>query len=1125
MSGGLPKVSVTPDNDTTDQVPPNTGGYEATFFVKNLQTTPATYTLSCFGRVNVTCNDVVPEQVTLGPNQQADVDVFYSVGALGWGRLVLQANASPVDTGYYWVPVSSPGPPIVALRHHNGDHRDRSLCLTSGAGEAAAAQCGDLLVAHGLPAYATLGRQRSLSLLYTSAQAVPQPVVTAVVTEGGLLDTVTSVFVKLLVGPAGSQTARDSATYVPWGGKWGITRQLGLSYDAVAAGDTATGLYPFTLIVRNNYPSGGPYETVVSDTLIIVNRAASPFGTGWHLAGVEELRLNQPGNKVLWVGGDGSGKVYRNVNATTWVSALGAFRDTLVTFDSASTSWYRRRLRHRVEVTFDVAGRHVRTRNRTGQTTTFTWTGTPVRLTSIQVPPGGTGTTYTLTYDGAGKLDYITDPAGRVLNATVASGRLTSLTDPDSVSTGFAYDASGRMLGRTNRGGFTTRYAYANGLRLTSDSVRLDSATAVYGVTTFQPWDEKGLATGPTNQVAVDTALAYTKIDGPRAAAVGDTAEFWVDRWGAPVKIRDPLGNVTVIMRRDTLNNPALVTRVQTPDGRIVGAAYDSPRARLLWAADSTYEGTGTTQTVTTSYVYGSAGVPDSPTQVRTPVDTAKFAYDTTLGLVDSVIAQGGHRTKFAYITSGAFKGLVQSVTERAVRVVDTASWTRTNADLVTSFVYNAWGNDSIVTSPKGGQTRYVRDAYQRVIRVRDPRSDSTAHFYDLLNRDTAVVVYDSVGLKTRYLYTLTGAVKSVIDPRTVTRAWAYDAAERPTTMTDDLAVTETRHFGSSGLLDSLRTRKGRMIRHRYDAAGRQTATISPVDTNTFTFPTGHDLVVPGDSLAWTYDAVGRPLTVSHFSSTITFSYNKEGTVKTERQVVKDDNGQVIGDNIMRYWYDAGGRRTRFVKNDGDTVFYTYGADARLLKLKVRWVVPQGYPSQPADSFFFYWDGLGRRDSLVYATPQVHVTMGYDKDGHLRLVCSKHLATHPNDQDRLEQRVRYTNMDGDGQPLSYRRYYGGTTSPACSATLPYAPDIVDYTYDARHQLLTATGSTYAYDASGNRVSTVGVFDSLQYVAGTNRVGWRYGVTGNPPQVVLERTLHHDGNGSRTRDITGGGQGG
>jgi hypothetical protein len=187
---------------------------------------------------------------------------------------------------------------------------------------------------------------------------------------------------------------------------------------------------------------------------------------------------------------------------------------------------------------------------------------------------------------------------------------------------------------------------------------------------------------------------------------------------------------------------------------------------------------------------------------------------------------------------------------------------------------------------------------------------------------------------------------------------------------------------------------------------------------------------------------VGRPLTVTHSGSTITFTYNKEGTTKTERQVVKDDNGQVIADTTMRYWYDVGGRRTKFV-NGTDTMTYTYGADARLSKLKVKWPAAA---QQPADSFFFFWDGLGRRDSVVYATPQVHVAMGYDKDGHLRMVCAKHLATHPNGQDRLEQRVRYPAVDADGQPLAYRRYYGGMTSPACSATLQYQADLVDYTY-------------------------------------------------------------------------------
>jgi hypothetical protein len=342
----LGSVAVTPDGTVTANKQTNTSGYEESFVVKNTGSSSGTFTITCFGRVNVTCTGTDLTSVTLGPGASTDVTASYNVGGVGTGRLVLQASGPAQDTGWYSVPVMTAGAPVAALRHHNGDHRDRSLCLTAGAGEAAAAQCGDLLVAHGLPAYATLGRQRSLSLVYTSAQAVPRPVAVASVNQASVA-TPTGVFVKLLV----NGSARDSATFTGWGSA-PFTRQVALSYDAVAKGDTATGLYPFTLIVRNNYATGGPYETTVSDTLIIVNRAASPFGTGWHPAGVEELRLNQPGSKVLWVGGDGSARVYRTVNATTWVAALGAFRDTLTKFDSAGTSWYRRRLRHRVEVTY-----------------------------------------------------------------------------------------------------------------------------------------------------------------------------------------------------------------------------------------------------------------------------------------------------------------------------------------------------------------------------------------------------------------------------------------------------------------------------------------------------------------------------------------------------------------------------------------------------------------------------------------------------------------------------------------------------------------------------------------------------------------------------------------------------
>lgn len=214
-----------------------------------------------------------------------------------------------------WSSSSPPGAPTIALQKHNGDNRDRSLCLTSGAGEAAAWQCGDLVVTHGLPGYATMGRERSLTLLYNSAQAVPKTIVAATVNESNV-GAPTSVFVRLSI----NGLPRDSATYNGWGSS-PFVRQVVLAHDGTT---DSSGVYPFTLLVRNQYASG-TYDATLNDTLIIVNRSASRYGTGWSLVGVEELRLAQPGNKILWIGGDGSAKVYRNASTNVWIAAGEAF--------------------------------------------------------------------------------------------------------------------------------------------------------------------------------------------------------------------------------------------------------------------------------------------------------------------------------------------------------------------------------------------------------------------------------------------------------------------------------------------------------------------------------------------------------------------------------------------------------------------------------------------------------------------------------------------------------------------------------------------------------------------------------------------------------------------------------
>lgn len=324
--------------------------------------------------------------------------------------------------------------------------------------------------------------------------------------------------------------------------------------------------------------------------------------------------------------------------------------------------------------------------------------------------------------------------------------------------------------------------------------------------------------------------------------------------------------------------------------------------------------------------------------------------------------------------------------------------------------------------------------------------------------------------------------------------------------MIDEAGGLERRFFGASGLLDSIRTRTSEVIRNRYDAGGRLIATIYPSHENQFGLP-GNALnaTIPGDSVATSYDSVRRPLVISNSRSTVTFVYNREGTVRSERQVVRNATGQVVLDLTMRYWYDLGSRRVKFF-NGADTVFYTYGTDARLSKLKIQWI---GTSQQP-DSFFFFWDALGRRDSVVYSN-NVKMSFGYDRDGMLRMVCARHPVTTPQ-EDYLEQRLKWS-TNADGLPTFLRQYAGDVSVGATCANNPNnLIQSTAYTYDARHQLL-SDNLTYAYDSSGNRVSSKSgggaQDDSLEYSTQSNRILKRQGNAGS-----AWVTYYHDLNGSR-----------
>ena len=128
-------TDVTPDGGNVT-VSANSTGNSVPFTVTNTGTLSGTFTFTCSATGNVTCGTVTPASKVIGAGMEAFVNVSYSAGAAGTGVITLTASGGTTDTGFYNITVLATGPPVVVLRNHNKDNVDRSLCLTSGAGEA-----------------------------------------------------------------------------------------------------------------------------------------------------------------------------------------------------------------------------------------------------------------------------------------------------------------------------------------------------------------------------------------------------------------------------------------------------------------------------------------------------------------------------------------------------------------------------------------------------------------------------------------------------------------------------------------------------------------------------------------------------------------------------------------------------------------------------------------------------------------------------------------------------------------------------------------------------------------------------------------------------------------------------
>jgi RHS repeat-associated protein len=1023
-------VEVTPASGTVQRA----AGKAVTeaFSLTNTGNVTTTYTLQAVCSGAATGCTTSAGTATVGPGGTRFVGVTYTAssttGATGTVRLKAWRSTDTAvrDSGAY--ALTTVAAPTTAFVGEVSDMTlvERGACVTAFAGEDAAYECGDLRVAHGLPGVRLLNRSTAPTLVYNSHHAVPFVVVpiTLAGPSGTRPDTI-----RAAVAVNGVVTNRK------WPG-WGAdsTKRIAVAVDASTL---ATGVYEYTLTVTATWNNGGS-QTLPGRTgeLVVVNRKDSPFGSGWWLAGLEQLVTHQISqDDWVWVAGDGSTRVYRWVDTYgdrvtcsgglgqprwlcgAWVAQSYDRPDTLKVVDTLLV----RRLPSGTEVRFTMDGRHVETANPLGQRTSFVWSGT--QLSHIDLPVSGYSYTFTYGNNSNARLSSVTSPAPSGTRSTTVTtdgnGHITRFTDPDSYWVGFGYgEAGGVMNTRTDRRGWTTRFQLGDGRKLAYSRVPVTAGDTM--VRQFRAAEAAGTGSA-TAQANVFTMLFFPRHN----ASYANYMRLWLDSYGAPIQVLDILSQNSYYQRHDP-RFPGLVTRSVQPNGATTLATYDA-RGNVVAQTDLATSVNGSYATT----LYEWDPVWNRVTRVTAPEgETSRTQYDA-YGRPAWVQPgpDSARRTTFAYYANnhGTAPGLIQSMKSPLV--------------LAETYAYDARGNLNTLTAPTGLQTVTWADAIGRVDSVMSPGGAKRRITYDAADQ---VVEEQSFGPSRTAPVTIgsdsTYSAEQVFvhtyrnangQPDSVARWQApdlpgigrivthfrYDGVGRkiveiapdstPATLADNPRDSTVYDHGSN--VTDVFTRRGYHITMRYDSVNRLTRRITPAASVTiggteiswgnpsisyfpwfgqdaegnFTGGTASQaraVTIPADTATFGYDGMGNMLWANNRNARIARVWNTNGTLQSETQRIRTYAGTDTTTHAyqLNFVYDLNGRRTRLV-HPGNI---SPSAPARDTTRYAYDPLTGELTSVSGQAHYaFHYDAAGRADSLSRGS--THETFRFDLDGRL----------------------------------------------------------------------------------------------------------------------------------------------
>jgi len=553
---------------------------------------------------------------------------------------------------------------------------------------------------------------------------------------------------------------------------------------------------------------------------------------------------------------------------------------------------------------------------------------------------------------------------------------------------------------------------------------RSDGSVAIHGPSTgfdrsFQPDGSGGyLAAGNATLTPLgDGEFLLTEPSGLKYLFRSDGRWTWIE---------EPNGN----RQTTSYDTQGRLVRVTHSDGDRFLFEYNAA-GRLVKQIDHADRATHYTYDASGEHLLSVIG-PDG--------ESTAYTYQAGAGpLLDhhltSITRPGGLQLQFSYDALGRLAGHHVAAGEESISYTYSTAGKTAVSDVfgnTTTYWLDSRGQTAMIEDPLGERYYLTYGATGDLTGIFGPDALAVQLFYDAAGN--VVALRDPMGHETTFGY---GGpfdnITLVRDARGNAIRYAYDVHGNLSRITYEDGAHEDFQYDGTGNLLAWTNRRGATITYAYNARGQLTGKNDP-DT-------------PGvTDFLYTYDTAGRLTSASGPEGITAFTYHPQ-TGRLTRIDYPSIGGKAIH---LTFEYDAAGRRTKSIDQEGHVLNYFYDAAGRL-----------DWMTDAASELVvdYEYDVAGR---LIRKTLGNGVYTTYDHDAAWQLVS---LVNHQPGGTVLS-RFDYT-YDALGRRVAMDTHYGRWT----------------YGYDATGQLTRAVlvstdpdipdqDLTYVYDAVGNRIRTI-----------------------------------------------------